>query len=437
MKTLAETKQKESQLLLPTYDRYPLLLERGKGVYVFDAEGKKYLDFVSGIGVNALGYGDRAVLKTIVRQSARLIHTSNLFYHEFTAELAERLTRLSGLDRVFFTNSGTESWETALKLARAYAKKRAGQSEAKWRILAMQNSFHGRTFGSLATTGQKKYREPFEPVLPGVEFVTFNDVEDLKQKFNDSVCAVAIETVQGEGGVRPVTREFMETARALTAGAGALLLIDEIQCGLGRTGEWFAYQHYSIRPDAVTIAKPIAGGLSLGAVLATNEVASCFKPGMHGSTFGGGPLACAVGCAVIDQIEKRKLRKSNRELGRYFVKKLLALQRKHRAIRDVRGVGLMVAAELDSADLAKAAVTSMLEQKIIINRTHDKTLRFLPPYTIAKKHIDEVVKALDACLKSIHVAPTPAEVEKKTRVAEGRSAAVLALSHAFSQGSSR
>lgn len=436
MKTLAEIKQKESQLLLPTYDRYPLLLERGKGVYVFDAEGKKYLDFVSGIGVNALGYGDRAVLKTIAKQSARLIHTSNLFYHEFTAELAERLTRLSGLDRVFFTNSGTEAWETALKLARAYAKKHAGQSEAKWRILAMQNSFHGRTFGSLATTGQKKYREPFEPVLPGVEFVTFNDVEDLKQKFNDSICAVAIETVQGEGGVRPVTREFMETARALTAGAGALLLIDEIQCGLGRTGEWFAYQHYSIRPDVVTIAKPIAGGLSLGAVLATNEAASCFKPGMHGSTFGGSPLACAVGCTVIDQIGKRKLLKSNRELGRYFVKKLLALQRKHRAISDVRGIGLMVAAELDSADLAKAVVTAMLEQRIIINCTHDTTLRFLPPYTIAKKHIDELVKALDVCLKAIRVAtPFPGVTKEKDRTEAD--SATPALSHAFSQGSSR
>lgn len=399
---LADAKQKESQLLLPTYDRVPLLLERGKGVYVYDSEGKRYLDFISGIGVNALGYGDRAVLKTIAKQSARLIHTSNLFYHEFTAQLAERLIRISGLDRVFLSNSGTEAWEAALKIARAYAKKTApAGSEPKWRVLAMENSFHGRTYGSLSTTGQAKYRDAYAPVVPGVEFVTFNDVEDLKQKFNDSVCAVAIETVQGEGGIKPVSREFIETARALTAGSGALLLIDEIQSGLGRTGEWLAYQHYSIKPDVVTIAKPIAGGLPLGAILTTNEAASCLTPGMHGSTFGGGPLACAVACTVIDQIEKRKLVKSNRELGKYFDKKLEGLKKKHACIREVRGMGLMVAAELDSADLAKAVVPAMLERGVIINRTHETSLRFLPPYTIRKKHIDEVVQALDATLKQL------------------------------------
>jgi len=399
---LADAKQKEAQLLLPTYDRVPLLLEHGKDVYLYDAGGLKYLDFITGIGVNALGYGDRAVLKTIAKQSARLIHSSNLFFHEFTAPLAERLTRISGMDRVFFSSSGTEAWEGALKLARAYAKMKAtAGSESKWRVLAMENSFHGRTYGSLSTTGQAKYRDPYAPVLPGVEFVTFNDVEDLKQKFNESVCAVAIEVVQGEGGIQLVSSEFLETARALTAGSGALLLLDEIQSGLGRTGQWFAYQHYDIKPDVVTVAKPIAGGLPLGAFLTTNEAASALKPGMHGTTFGGGPLACAVACTVIDQIEKRKLVKSNCELGRYFVKKLEALKKKHRSIREVRGLGLMVAAELDSADLAKVVVPAMLKRGVIINRTHETTLRFLPAYTIAKKHIDEVVKALDATLKQL------------------------------------
>ena len=399
---LAEAKQKEAQLLLPTYDRVPLLLERGKGVYLYDSEGRKYLDFITGIGVNALGYGDPAVLKTIAKQSARLIHSSNLFYHEFTTQLAERLTRISGLDRVFLSNSGTEAWEGALKIARAYAKKTAAaELEPKWRILAMENSFHGRTYGALSTTGQAKYREVYAPLLPGIEFVKFNDVEDLKQKFNDSVCAVAIETVQGEGGIQLVSREFLETARALTAGSGALLLIDEIQSGLGRTGEWFAYQHYDVKPDVVTIAKPVAGGLALGAVLTTNEAASCLKPGMHGSTFGGGPLACAVACTVIDQIEKRKLVKSNRELGKYFVKRLEGLKKKHSCMKEVRGLGLMVAAELDSADLAKAMVPAMLERGVVINRTHETALRFLPPYTIGKKHIDEVVKALDVTLKQL------------------------------------
>jgi acetylornithine/N-succinyldiaminopimelate aminotransferase len=409
---LTEAKQKESQLLLPTYDRQPLLLERGKDVYVYDADGRKYLDFVSGLGVNALGYGDRGVLKTIAKQSARLIHTSNLYYHEFTAQLAERLTRISGLDRVFLSNSGTEAFEAGLKIARAYAKKTASAgSEPKWRILAMDNSFHGRTYGALSATGQPKYRDVYAPVVPGVEFVKFNDVEDLKQKFNDSVCAVAIEVVQGEGGIQQVCREFLETARALTAGSGALLIVDEIQSGLGRTGEWFAYQHYSIKPDVVTVAKPIAGGLPLGAVLTTNEAASCLKPGMHGSTFGGGPLACAVACTVIDQIEKRKLLKSNRELGKYFVKKLDSLKKKHGCIREVRGLGLMVAMELDSADLAKATVPAMLERDVIINRTHETALRFLPPYTIRKKHIDEVVKALDATLKQLEKTYTKSEAQ--------------------------
>ena len=411
----AEAKQRESQVLLPTYDRIPLVLDYGKDMYLYDSDGRKYLDFVSGIGVNALGYGDRAVVKTIAKQSAKLIHCSNLYYHEFTAELAERLTKISGLDRVFLSNSGTEAWEGALKIARAYAKKTARSgSEPKFRVLAMTNSFHGRTYGSLSTTGQAKYRDAFAPVLPGVEFVTFNDVEDLKQKFNDSVCAVALEAVQGEGGIQLVSREFFETARALTAGSGALLLVDEIQSGLGRTGEWFAFQHYDIRPDIITIAKPIAGGLPLGAIVATNEAASALSPGMHGSTFGGGPLACAVACTVIDQIENRKLLKSNRELGKYFVKKLEALKKKHVSAVQVRGLGLMVAIELDSADRAKAAVPEMLDRGIIINRTHETSLRFLPPYTIRKKHIDLVVATLDAVLKELeqtqpksHAQPSP------------------------------
>jgi len=407
---LAEAKQKEARLLLQTYDRQPLLLERGKDVYVWDSDGRKYLDFVSGIGVNALGYGDRAVLKTIAKQSARLIHTSNLYHHGFTTEIAARLTRISGLDRVFLSNSGTEAWEGALKIARAYAKKTApAGSDPKWRILAMENSFHGRTYGALSTTGQAKYRDAFAPVVPGIEFVKFNDVEDLKQKFNDSVCAVAIEVVQGEGGIQLVTPEFLETARALTAGSGALLLLDEIQAGLGRTGEWFAYQHYDVKPDVAVIAKPIAGGLPMGAILATNEAAGAFNPGMHGTTFGGGPLACAVACTVIDQIEKRKLVKSNRDLGKYFVKKLEGLKKKHICIREVRGLGLMVAAELDSADTAKAAVPAMLERGIIINRTHETSLRFLPPYTIGKQHIDVVVAALDATLTELE------KMQPKTR----------------------
>src|SRR5919108_4492776 len=285
----------ESKLLLPTYERHPVLFVRGKGVYLWDSHGKRYLDFLSGIGVNALGHGHPAIQAVLKRQAARLIHVSNLFFHEYQAELAKRLTRISGLQKAFFSNSGTEAWEGALKLARAYARTQNNNGhKAKWRLLALENSFHGRTFGSLATTGQAKYRDPFAPLVPGVDFVALNDVENLKRKFDSSVCAICLETIQGEGGIRPLSWDFLETARQLTERVGALLILDEVQCGLGRTGKYFAYQHHGVQPDIVTVAKPLAAGLPLGAILSTNRVASAMHTGMHGTTFGGGPLACAV-----------------------------------------------------------------------------------------------------------------------------------------------
>src|SRR5581483_3264606 len=295
----------ESSLLLPTYERNPVMFTHGRGVYLWDSQGKRYLDFLSGIGVNALGYGHPAIQKTLSEQAGKLIHISNLFYHPYQADLAKRLTRLSGLDRAFFCNSGTEAWEGALKLARAYAHAQNHNGhKAKWRMIALENSFHGRTFGSLATTGQQKYRAPFAPLMPGVSFVAFNDVEDLKRQFDSSVCAICMETIQGEGGINPVSQEFLQLARDLTKQSGALLILDEIQCGLGRTGEYFAYQHYGITPDIVTVAKPLAAGLPLGAILTTNEVASCMHPGLHGTTFGGGPLSCAVAIEFLKQMEK-------------------------------------------------------------------------------------------------------------------------------------
>src|SRR5436853_3744390 len=298
---LASVIRSEQKLLLPTYDRQKVLFTRGRGVYLWDSQGKRYLDFLSGIGVNALGYGHPAIQATLKRQAARLIHVSNLFFHEFQAELAQRLTKISGMDRAFFCNSGTEAWEGALKLARALARAENNNGhKAKWRILALENSFHGRTFGSLATTGQEKYRHPFAPLVPGVNFVAFNDLEDLKRQFDGSVCAVCIETIQGEGGIRPVNQEFLQLARDLTQKSGALLLLDEIQSGLGRTGKYFAYQHYGIKPDVVTVAKPLAAGLPLGALLTTNRAAAGFHPGIHGTTFGGGPLACAVAIEFLD-----------------------------------------------------------------------------------------------------------------------------------------
>jgi acetylornithine/N-succinyldiaminopimelate aminotransferase len=394
---LASVIRSESELLLPTYDRQKVLFTRGRGVYLWDSKGKKYLDFLSGLGVNALGHGHPAIQTVLKRQAGRLIHVSNLFFHEYQSELAKLLIKTSGLDKAFFCNSGTEAWEGALKLARAFARvNNPNGHKAKWRILALENSFHGRTFGSLATTGQAKYRHPFAPLVPGVSFVGFNDVEDLKRQFDGSVCAVCMETIQGEGGINPVSPEFLQTARQLTEKSGALLILDEIQCGLGRTGSWSAYDHYSITPDIVTLAKPLAAGLPLGAILTTNRVASGMHPGLHGTTFGGGPLACAVAIEFLHTVEG--LLGHVNELGNYFRGQLESLAAKHSSIREIRGLGLMLGLEIDSPDTAKAAVQTLLDRGILINRTHDTVLRFLPPYIIKKKHVDEVVRALDAAL---------------------------------------
>lgn len=394
-----EVAEKEASVLLPTYERFPVLFERGEGVYLFDSEGKRYLDFLSGIGVNALGHGHPAVQKAIIEQTGKLIHISNLFFHEYQASLAEKLTAISGLDRAFFCNSGTEAWEGALKLARAYGQHVANGSKPKTKILVMENSFHGRTYGSLSTTGQKKYRAPFAPLVPGITFVRFNDVADLRKKFSNSVCAIGLETVQGEGGVQPVEPEFLAAARELASSTGALLILDEIQCGLGRTGKYFAYQHYGVTPDIVTVAKPLAAGLPLGAILTTNQVSAAFHPGMHGTTFGGGPLACATAESFISVLTGDGMLRHVEEVGCYFQERLMELKAKHKIVKEIRGLGLMVAAELKSADVAKATVKQMLERGIIINRTHDKVLRFLPPYIIEKQHVDEVITALDEILQ--------------------------------------
>ena len=395
--SLALVMRSEAALLLPTYERNPVMFTRGRGVYLWDSKGKRYLDFLSGIGVNALGYGHPAIQKIISAQAGKLIHTSNLFFHEYQAKLAKRLIKISGLDKAFFCNSGTEAWEGALKLARAYAHAQNHNGhKAKWRMLALENSFHGRTFGALATTGQSKYRAPFAPLMPGVGFVAFNDVDDLKRQFDASVCAICLETIQGEGGVNPLSLEFLQAARELTEQHGALLILDEIQCGLGRTGRYFAYQHYGIQPDIVTVAKPLAAGLPLGAILASNKVASCMHPGLHGTTFGGGPLSCAVAIEFLKHAER--LLGHIRNMGDYFRGELEGLARKHASVAQVRGLGLMLALDLKSPDLAKAVARQLLDSGIIINRTHETVLRFLPPYIVEKKHIDEVVDALDAAL---------------------------------------
>jgi acetylornithine aminotransferase/acetylornithine/N-succinyldiaminopimelate aminotransferase len=397
--TVEQLKAAEAKLLLPTYERNAILFTGGKGVYLEDEHGNRYLDLLSGIGVNALGYGHPAIEEAIAGQSRRLLHISNLFYHPGQAELALRLTEMSGLDRAFFCNSGTEAWEAAMKLARAYAGLLRSEGHAiGTKFLAIENSFHGRTFGSVSTTHKAKYREPFGPVVPGVEFVRFNDVGDLRSKFSSDICAILMEPIQGEGGIRPVSDEFFATARELTQSTGALLVADEIQAGLGRTGKWFAYQHYGLLPDIVTVAKPLAGGLPLGAMLCTEPVSRAMHPGMHGTTFGGGPLACSVAIAVIDTIKSASLLDHVTVVGAYFKNGLGALKQKHPSVVEVRGKGLMLAAELESADLAKTVLAKLLDRRILVNRTDETVLRFLPPYLLQREHVDTTLAAIDDIL---------------------------------------
>src|ERR1700722_747592 len=396
---LEELQAAEAKLLLPTYERNPILFVEGSGMYLIDDHGGRYLDLLSGIGVNALGYAHPAVTRTIERQSRKLVHISNLYFHEGQAELALRLTERTGLDRAFFCNSGTEAWEAAMKLARAYsALKRSEGHAIGTRFLALENSFHGRTMGSVSTTYKDKYREPFDPLVPGVDFVRFNDVDHLRASFSNEVCAILIEPVQGEGGIRPVSQEFFAAARQLTQSTGALLIADEIQAGLGRSGKWFAYQQFGIRPDITTVAKPLAGGLPLGAMLCTEEASRGIHRGLHGTTFGGGPLACAVAIAVIDAMEQEGLLKNIQETGTYFKHQLHNLAANHESVVDVRGMGLMLAMEMNSADLAKKIVARMLERRIVINRTSETVLRFLPPYIMGQEHVDLAVSALNEIL---------------------------------------
>jgi acetylornithine aminotransferase/acetylornithine/N-succinyldiaminopimelate aminotransferase len=384
--------------LMPTYKRPPLVFTRGKGGRVWDHRGKEYLDFLGGIAVNALGHAHPRLLRVIRREAARAIHVSNLFHNPWQGPLAAKLAKCSGLDRVFFTNSGTEAMEGALKLARLYARKQTGLDAPpkKTRILALENSFHGRTFGAMAITATAKYRTPYEPVLPGAEFVRFNDVADLEAKFGDDVCALVLETIQGEGGIHPVSEAFWNRARALCTQHDCALVADEIQCGLGRTGRWFAYQKFAWRPDVVTVAKPLAGGLPLGAFLASEPFASAFAPGLHGTTFGGGPLVCAVALEFLNIVEEEKLMANVRARSAELRAGLEKLATRFEFIREVRGEGLMLGVELavDGNEYARQA----LKRGLIFNCTHDHVLRLLPPFNITAKNVKEFLARFEMVL---------------------------------------
>jgi acetylornithine/N-succinyldiaminopimelate aminotransferase len=387
------------KFLLPTYKRQPVVMTHGRGSYVFDSTGKKYLDFLGGIAVNALGHAHPRIVKMIRREAARAIHLSNLYHNAHQGPLARKLAAWSGLDRVFFANSGTEAIDGALKLARIFGRKPeepVGTPAKKHRFLAMENSFHGRTLGAISVTSTEKYRLPFAPVIPGAEFVGFNDVVDLESKFDDTVCAILLETIQGEGGIYAVSEVFWNRARALATQHGALLIADEIQCGLGRTGRYFAYQKFSSNPDIALIAKPLAAGLPLGAILATEAVAAKVSPGMHGTTFGGGPLACAVALEFLKIVEEEKLLENICACSTELREGLTKLAAKFDFVREIRGEGLMIGVDLSIE--GTPFVAEAMQRGLLINCTHDFTLRLLPPFNITRAQVRDFLRLFELVL---------------------------------------
>jgi acetylornithine/N-succinyldiaminopimelate aminotransferase len=385
---------RERRFLLQTYSRYPVVFDRGAGVFLYDLEGKRYLDFVAGLGVNALGHAHPRIVKVIREQAARLIHLSNLYYNEFQGLLAEKLCTLSGLNRAFFSNSGTEAIEGSIKLARLAGHRIGG--EAKSRLVGLEGSYHGRTFGAMSLTGQDKYRKGFEPLLEDVKFVPRNDCEALRAAVDDNTCAIVLEPIFGEGGIRECSLEFLKECRSLADRHRAALIFDEIQCGLGRTGTIFAFQGFGVTPDMVAVAKPIAAGLPLGAFLAKEDFASAISVGQHGTTFGGGPLACHVALEYLSILEEEQLLKNVVRVGSYLRQQLNSLAQRHAAVREVRGRGFIQGLQLDVP--ARAIVEQALAEGVLFNSTQDTVLRFLPPFLLQEKHVDEGVRLLDILL---------------------------------------
>ena len=394
MTATEEVIQREQQFLLKTYNRYPLAIARGKGVFLFDLDGKKYLDFVAGLGVNALGHAHPRIVKAIREQAARAIHLSNLYYNEYQGLLAEKLCQLSGLQRAFFSNSGTEAIEGSIKLARL-AGHRAGGS-GKSQLVALEGSYHGRSFGSMSVTGQDKYRKGFEPLLEDVKFVPRNDIEALRVAVNENTCAIVLEPIFGEGGIYECSVEFLQECRALADRHRAALIFDEIQCGLGRTGTIFAFQSFGVAPDIVAIAKPIAAGIPLGAFLVKEEFASAISVGQHGTTFGGGPLACRVALEYFSILEDDKLLESVVRVGGYLNQQLKALAERYSVAREVRGRGLIQGLQLDVP--ARPMVEQALAEGVLFNSTQDTVLRFLPPFLLEEKHVDKGLRVLKKLL---------------------------------------
>ena len=383
--------------LIHTYNRYQIVLDKGDGVRLYDTDGKEYLDFGSGIAVFALGYNNKEYNDALKAQIDKLIHTSNYFYNEPAAKAAKALTSASGMDRVFFTNSGTEAVEGAIKLAKKYAYLKDGSTDHE--IIAMEHSFHGRSMGALAVTGNKHYQEAFGPMIPGIRFAQFNNLASVKELVNDKTCAIIFETIQGEGGVYPAKKEFIEGVRKLCDEKGILLILDEIQCGMGRSGSMFAYQQYGVKPDIVTSAKALGCGVPIGAFMATEQVAKALVPGDHGTTYGGNPLACAAAVEVFRLFDKLNVTDNVKNVGKYLETQLKSLVEKYDIVKAQRGIGLIQGIELTVNP--KDVIAKCLDNGLILFSAGTNVIRFVPPLVITRDDVDQMMVRLKKALDEV------------------------------------
>ena len=395
-----EMMERAEHVLYKTYNRFPVVFDHGKGVRLYDTEGQEYLDFGAGIAVMGLGYGDEEYTQAVKEQLDKLTHISNLFYNAPSVRAGEKLLAASGMDKVFYTNSGTEAVEGALKIARRYYYNKTHGEAPAGEIIAMNRSFHGRSLGALSVTGNAHYREPFVPLIPGIRFADFNDLDSVKARINENTCAIIMEPIQGEGGVYPATEEFIKGVRELCDAHDLLLILDEIQCGMGRSGEMFAWQHYGVKPDVMTVAKALGNGLPVGAFLACGKAAPAMIPGDHGTTYGGNPLVGAGAEAVLDIFERRHIVEHVRKVGAYLWEKLEELMASSETVCGHRGMGLIQGLEF-TVPAGPIVSKALLEEKLVLISAGEKVIRFVPPLVIEKADVDEMVKRLGRVLEHI------------------------------------
>ncbi|WP_394525335.1 aspartate aminotransferase family protein [Lacrimispora sp. JR3] len=396
MRSKQEYMEKAEELIYKTYNRFPVVFDHGDGVFLYDTDGKEYLDFAAGIAVMGLGYHDKEFDDALKSQVEKLLHTSNLFYNVPAVEAGELILKASDMDKVFFTNSGTEAIEGALKIARRYAYNKDKSHDHE--IIAMNHSFHGRSLGALSVTGNDHYQEPFKPLIPGIRFAEYNDLDSVKALMNDRTCAVIMETIQGEGGIYPATEEFLKGVRKLCDEHDALLILDEIQCGMGRTGTMFAWQKYGVKPDVMTAAKALGNGVPIGAFLAHGKAATAMSPGDHGTTYGGNPFVTAAAAKVLELFEKRKIVDHVKEVGDYLWEQTEALSQKYKIITAHRGLGLIQGLEL-SVPAAPLVKDALLNERLVIISAGANVIRFVPPLIISREHVDAMLIKLETVLK--------------------------------------